>query len=155
MALFLSTYENKVDKKGRVSIPASFRSAVDVQNFQGVALYQHLSLPCLEGADVSFLEQLSEQLYGDYGPFDTDQLSVATMILGASAQLAFDSEGRIMVPASMRDYADIQGQAVFIGLGKKFQVWEPAAFAEHRLQQKEIAAVKVTELPPFGGRGRS
>lgn len=154
MALFLSTYENKVDKKGRVSIPASFRSAVDVQNFQGVALYQHLSLPCLEGADVSFLEQLSDQLYGDYGPFDTDQLSVATMILGASAQLAFDSEGRIMLPPAMRDHASIEAQAVFIGLGKKFQVWEPSAFEAHRAQQKDIAAIKVTELAPFGARGR-
>ena len=155
MALFLSTYENKVDKKGRVSVPASFRTAVASSHFQGIAVYRHLSLPCVEGADISFLEQLSDQLYEDFGPFNTDQLSVATSILAESNQLAFDSEGRIMLPASMKDFVGIEGQATFVGLGRKFQIWAPDRFAEHRLQQREIAADKITELPPFGARGRS
>ncbi|MBO6505558.1 MAG: hypothetical protein JJ850_08420 [Kordiimonadaceae bacterium] len=155
MALFLSTFENKVDKKGRVSVPASFRTAVASSHFQGIAVYRHLSLPCVEGADISFLEQLSDQLYEDFGPFDTDQLSVATSILAESSQLAFDSEGRILLPAAMREFMGIDGFATFVGLGRKFQIWAPDAFAEHRAAQRDIAADKITELPPFGKRGQT
>lgn len=155
MALFLSTFENKVDKKGRVSVPAPFRNAVASSHFPGIAVYCHLSLPCVEGADISFLEQLSDQLYEDYGMFDADQLSVATAILAESAQLAFDGEGRIMLPAAMKDFVGIDGQATFVGLGRKFQIWSPDKYAEHRTQQREVAAEKITKLAPFGSRGRS
>lgn len=155
MALFLSTYENKVDKKGRVSVPAPFRTAVASSPFQGIALYRHLNLPCLEGADLSFLENLSDQLYEDYGLFNADQLSVATAILAESAQLAFDGEGRVMLPAAMKDFTGIDGQATFVGLGRRFQIWAPDRFAEHRMAQRDIAADKITELPPMGARGRS
>lgn len=155
MALFLSTFENKVDKKGRVSVPASFRTTVAASHFQGIALYRHLSLPCVEGADISFLEQLSDQLYEDFGPFNTDQLSVATSILAESCQLAFDSEGRILLPAAMKDFMGIDGAATFVGLGRKFQIWAPAAFAEHRSRQRDIAADKIADLPPFSRRPTS
>ncbi|WP_262694881.1 division/cell wall cluster transcriptional repressor MraZ [Kordiimonas aquimaris] len=154
MALFLSTFENKVDKKGRVSVPAPFRSAVSSSHFQGIAIYRHLSLPCVEGADISFLEQFSDQLYEDFSPFSTDQLSVATAILAESHQLAFDPEGRVMLPQVMREFMGIDGLATFVGIGRKFQVWEPKAFAAHRQEQREIAVDKVTTLPPVGARGR-
>ena len=153
MALFLSTFENKVDKKGRVSVPASFRTTVATSHFQGVALYCHPQFQCLEGADISFLEQLSNRLYEDYGLFDADQLSVATTLLADSCQLAFDSEGRILLPASMRDFMGLDGSATFVGLGPRFQIWEPAAFAAHREEQRRLAADKISALPPFGRRG--
>ncbi len=152
MALFLSTFENKVDKKGRVSVPASFRTAVASSHFQGVAVYRHLSLPCLEGADISFLEQISDQLYEGFGPFDNDQLSVATSILAESSQLGFDSEGRILLPAPMRDFMGIDGHATFVGLGRKFQIWAPDQFAVHRTAQRDIAADKAPSLPPLAKR---
>lgn len=152
MALFLSTFENKVDKKGRVSVPASFRTAVATSHFQGIAVYRHLSLPCVEGADISFLEQLSDQLYEDFGPFDTDQLSVATSILAEADQLGFDSEGRVLLPASMKEFMGVGAHATFVGLGRKFQIWAPDRFAEHRQEQRAVAADKITKLPPFGAR---
>lgn len=152
MALFLSTYENKVDKKGRVSVPASFRTAVGSSHFQGIAVYKHPEIPCLEGADVSFLETLSDVLYEEYGAFDIDPLSVATTILGDAAQLAFDSEGRVLLPAGMKTFTGISEQAVFIGLGRKFQIWAPDRFAIHLAEQRELAKEKVKDLKPFGAR---
>ncbi len=151
MAFFLSTFTNKVDKKGRVSIPAPFRNAVAKSHFSGVVVYQPLNLPCIEGADISFLEQLSDRLYGDFGPFDPDQMSVATAILAGSAQLSFDTEGRVMLPAELKEYAGIEGQATFVGIGRKFQIWAPDAFKAHREEQMNIAAKTAPNLPAFGG----
>ncbi len=155
MALFLSTYENKVDKKGRVSVPASFRSAVASSHFSGVAIYRHIKLPCIEGSDISFLEGLSERFYQDYDPLNFDQLPAATSILAESNQLAFDADGRILLPAAMREFAGVDSQATFVGLGRMFQIWHPASFAEHRLQQRSLAVDKTRGQLPAEPRGRS
>lgn len=155
MALFLSTYENKVDKKGRVSVPASFRTAVATSHFAGVAIYRHINLPCIEGSDISFLEQLTERLYREYDPIAFQELPTATTILAESNQLAFDSEGRILLPAAMKDHADIGSQATFVGIGRMFQVWDPAKFAAHRMQQRDIVVDMSKAKAPAETGGRS
>lgn len=151
MAFFLSTFTNKVDKKGRVSVPAAFRNAVANSHFPGVVAYKPLNLPCIEGADISFLEQLSDQLYGDFGPFDEEQMSVATAILGGASQLAFDPEGRVMLPSGFRDEAGIESQVTFVGLGRKFQIWDAAAYELHKEKQLKLAAQTAPKLSPFKG----
>lgn len=155
MAFFLSTFKNKVDKKGRVSVPAPFRSAVAAGHFPGVVVYRPLNLPCIEGADMSFLEQLSDRLYGDFGPFNPDQMSVATAILAGASQLQFDPEGRVMLPAELREFAGIDGAATFVGLGRKFQIWDTAAYEAHQKEQLALASETAPNLPPFGGGGQA
>ena len=153
MAFFLSTFTNKVDKKGRVSVPASFRSTVASSHFPGIVVYRPFDLPCIEGADMPFLEQLSDRLYGDFGPFNPDQMSVATAILAGASQLSFDPEGRVMLPAELREFAGIDGLATFVGLGRKFQIWGAEAYAAHHQNQLTRAAEAAPKLPPFGGGG--
>jgi MraZ protein len=151
VAFFLSTFTNKVDKKGRVSVPATFRAAVSASHFPGIVLYRPLNLPCIEGSDISFLEQLSDRLYGDFGPFDPHQMSVATAILAGASQLSFDPEGRVMLPAELKKYGDIDGQATFVGIGRKFQIWNTEAYKAHHAKQMAVAEVTAPTLPPFGG----
>jgi len=151
VAFFLSTYTNKVDKKGRVSVPAQYRTAVSSSDFPGIILYRPLNLPCVEGADISFLEQLSDRLYGDFGPFDPHQMAVATAILGSAAQLSFDPEGRVMLPNELKSFAGIDEQATFVGIGRKFQIWDSEAYKVHHAKQLAIAEVTASKLPPFGG----
>lgn len=153
MAFFLSTFKNKVDKKGRVSVPAAFRTAVAGSHFPGIVVYRPFNLPCVEGADMSFLEQLSDRLYGDFGPFDTDQMSVATAILAGANQLQFDPEGRVMLPSELREFAGIGDYATFVGLGRKFQIWGAEAYEAHKEDQLARAAEAAPNLQPFGGGG--
>jgi transcriptional regulator MraZ len=155
VAFFLSTFTNKVDKKGRVSVPAPFRAAVSSSDFPGIVLYPALNLPCIEGADISFLEQLSDRLYGDFGPFDTKQMAVATATLAAAAQLSFDPEGRIMLPAEMRQQAGVENSVTFVGLGRKFQIWDTESYRVHHAKQMAVAEAIAPNLPPFGGGGQS
>jgi len=155
VAFFLSTFTNKVDKKGRLSVPAPFRAAVSSSHFPGIVLYRPLNLPCIEGADISFLEQLSDRLYGDFGPFDPHQMSVATSILGGAAQLSFDPEGRVMLPNELREFAGIENQATFVGIGRKFQIWDSEAYKGHHAKQLAIAEVTAPNLPAFGGGEKS
>lgn len=155
VAFFLSTFTNKVDKKGRVSVPAPFRATVSSSHFPGIVLYRPLNLPCIEGADIAFLEQLSDRLYGDFGPFDAKQMAVATAILAGASQLSFDPEGRVMLPADMREVANIETSATFVGIGRKFQIWDSEAYKIHHAKQMAVAEVTAPGLPPFGGDGQS
>ncbi len=151
MAFFQSTFTNKIDKKGRVSVPAPFRAAVSDSGFSGVALYQSLDAPCVEGADIPFLHQLATHLHKDYGPFNPEQNAIATALIGGSSQLTFDPEGRIMLPAELRESAGITNQATFVGIGLKFQIWNPTVYEEYRIELVRKARETAPKLPPFSG----
>lgn len=148
MLKFLSTTTNKVDKKGRVSVPALFRSNIGPEGFQGVIAYKSFKHPCIEGSDIGFMEQLSERIHGDFGFFSDENEALATVLLGKSTPMSFDPEGRIHLPQEYLDHANIDEAATFVGLGNKFQIWEPGAYDKHYETQLEIAKVEAKKLGP-------
>lgn len=131
MPLFLSTYANKVDKKGRISVPAPFRTTLSGQPFQGVVLFKATGHPCLEGFDFGTMDELSKRL-DHFDLFSNQQDDLATAIFGEAVQCPFDSEGRIGIPTTLLDFAKIDEGATFVGLGRKFQIWDTAAFETRR-----------------------
>lgn len=136
MALFLSTFENKVDIKGRVSVPSQFRSMLHGQDFSGIVLYESSINDCIEGCSIERIQKLSETI-DDLDPNSREKDAFAAVILGGSAQLPFDSDGRVILPKNLMDFAGIKEKAVFIGKGQTFEVWEPAKFAEYTKKARE------------------
>ena len=153
MPLFLSTTTNKVDRKGRVSVPAAFRSSLPASGYQGIVAYASFRHACLHGADLGFMEQLSDSIHGDFGLYSDENEALATAILASARQLSFDPEGRITLPKDLIDHAGIKGEVTFVGLGKTFQIWEPAAYEVHRIAQRKLAVSKAAELGPVVRRG--
>jgi len=131
MPLFLSTYANKVDKKGRISVPAPFRATLTGQAFQGVVLFKATGHACLEGFDFGTMDELSRRL-DHFDLFSNAQDDLATAIFGEAVQCPFDSEGRISVPQALLDFAKIDEGATFVGLGRKFQIWDSVSFENRR-----------------------
>jgi MraZ protein len=131
MALFLSTYVNKVDKKGRVSVPASFRAAIQGQPFNGIVVFCSNRFPCLEGFSWSTMDEIGDRL-DEFDLFSGAQEDLAMSIFGDCHQLAFDGEGRIVIPESLMKFSGMDYQAAFVGLGRKFQIWEPKAYEQRR-----------------------
>jgi len=146
VALFLSTYVNKVDRKGRVSVPAPFRAAVANQSFNGIVLYPAINTRALEGSGIDRLEELSNRIDGlaEFSE-DRDALSV---IFSEAQQLPFDTEGRIMLPPELCEHAGIvlEGGAAFVGVGHTFQIWEPGHFERQHLERR--ARARGITLPP-------
>ena len=138
MALFLSTFENKVDKKGRVSVPSQFRSMLHGENFSGIVVYESSINGCIEGCSIDRIQKLSE-LIDDLDPFSTERDAFATTILGGSAQLPFDAEGRIILPSRLMDFGGISEKAIFIGKGQTFEIWEPKAFEAYSKTARDAA----------------
>ena len=127
MALFLSTFENKVDSKGRVSVPSQFRSMMYGKEFSGIVIYQSSINKCIEGCSIERIQKLSEMI-DDLDPTSKERDAFAAVILGGAAQLPFDSDGRVILPKNLMEFAGIKDKATFIGKGQTFEIWEPEMF---------------------------
>lgn len=138
MALFLSTYTNKVDKKGRVSVPAPFRTVLATQHFNGIVAYASFINPCIEACGMDRIEQLSTSI-DSLDPYSEERDAFATTILGGSIQLGFDGEGRVLLPESLMVDAAIRDHAVFVGKGMTFEIWNPDSFADYANNARNLA----------------
>ena len=136
MQLFLSSFHNKIDKKGRVSVPASFRSVLALQADQGIIVFRSLQLTAIEGVSASRMEKLSQDLEA-LDPFSQDYEDWTASIFADAHHLSCDSEGRIQIPEAFCAYADITDTVAFVGRGKSFQLWNPQQFAEYQGAARE------------------
>jgi MraZ protein len=143
--LFLSTYQNRIDKKGRISVPAPFRAALTGQEFPGIVAYGSLLNSCIEACGMDRILKLNAHIE-TLDPFSEERDAFATTLFGESVQLSFDSEGRISLPEPLIAAAGLIEQAVFVGKGEVFQIWEPAAFVEHAKKAREMAKDKRYQL---------
>jgi MraZ protein len=128
VALFLSRFDNKVDRKGRVSVPAPFRAALSQQLFQGIVVYPSPVQPALEGCGRDRIEQIAASI-DSFNPYSEDGGALAAAILTRSAELAFDGEGRVVLPEGLMRHAGLGEMATFAGRGAVFQIWSPDAYA--------------------------
>ncbi len=149
MPLFLSTFTKKIDKKGRVSVPSTFRGVLSAEAFNGIVAYQSFINPCIEACAMSRIEALSERIEA-LDPFSEEHDAFSATILGGSMQLGFDSEGRVVLPQELLSSVDIDGEAIFVGKGKTFEIWQPEAFTAHAEQSRKLALEKRAILRSGG-----
>jgi MraZ protein len=145
VALFLSTFVNKVDRKGRVSVPASFRTALAGQSFAGIVAFRSFKTAAIEGSGIDRIEEMTARLDTlDQFSEEYDSLSA---LFAEVQQLSFDSEGRVMLPEDFAKHAGIAESAAFVGLGRTFQIWEPEAHRRHQAEMRERAKRQGMTLP--------
>ena len=134
--MFLSTYENKLDKKGRVSVPASFRSYLSNLGYNGVICYPSFNNQSIEAWPQDRIEKISNTI-DSLNPFEEKRDFFATSILSESINLQFDSEGRISLTSKLLKHAKIKNSMLFVGQGKTFQIWDPTIFEKFRAQSRK------------------
>ncbi|MQP67133.1 MraZ family transcriptional regulator [Niveispirillum sp. SYP-B3756] len=148
--MFLSTHTNKVDKKGRVSIPASFRTTLyggplPPATSVDMVIFPSLKAPALDVAPRSYLTTLSEALDDPNMPEEQREL-IETTVFGRIVEISTDTEGRIILPAKLLDYAGITENIVFVGRRKTFQIWDPVKHEEHEREMAELARAHSISL---------
>ena len=127
MSLFLSSYENRLDAKGRISVPAQFRAALNNEKFAGVVLYRSFTNKCIDGLSMSRMESLAAAT-DKMGVFDNALDDLSAMLFADARPIQFDVTGRIIIPADLLAHAGITNTALFVGRGNSFQIWDPDAF---------------------------
>jgi len=135
--LFLSTYINKIDKKGRVSVPSSFRALLS-EEFAGVIVYESISKQCIEACSLDRIKKLNDSI-DDLDPYSDERDAFSSVILGGSIKLPFDSEGRVLLPEQLLNFAGLDEQACFVGKGNTFEIWNPEKYTKHYEKAKELA----------------
>ena len=143
--MFLSSFENRLDKKGRVSVPASFRSYLSNLGYNGVICYPSFNNQSIEAWPQDRMEKISNTI-DSLNPFEEKRDFFATSILSESVNLQFDSEGRISLTPKLLKHAKIKKSVLFIGQGKTFQIWEPTTFEKFRVNARKKANLNRSNL---------
>ena len=151
---FVSQFTNRFDAKGRLSVPASFRTVMTRDGFDGLYLCQSLYQPALDCGGHGFLEDVEDLLTG-LSPHSEQWDVLATAVYAPSEIVKVDGEGRILLGEAARHYAGLANEALFVGLGRKFQIWEPARFAAHLAEAKRQVRERRVEFGAQGAAGFS
>ena len=149
MGQFLGTHLNRIDAKGRVSIPAPFRAALRAMSDEGTApliLRQSHAHPCVEGWPARVFEALATPL-DRLDVFGEDHEDLAQVLYSDAYPVESDKEGRIVLPDPLVQHAGLSDTIVFMGLGRTFQIWEPAAAERRRAEARERARARRLTIP--------
>ena len=79
--------------------------------------------------------------------FSDDHDEMATVLFGESVQLAFDGDGRITLPQELMESIGLDGQVAFVGLGRKFQMWDPKMLDARKVDARRRVQDKKMTLP--------
>ncbi len=150
--MFLGSTTNTIDAKGRVSVPAPFR---DVVSDEAIYVWPSVHGGFLEGGGKALMEALQREIFdrvaeGSLSPEAAEAQQMA--LLGGARRLPYDKTGRMVLPEEFRNHADLGINATFVGLGNRFEIWEPGAHEDRMRAAREVS--KTTRLlgaPRFGG----
>src|SRR4051812_38001712 len=115
MGRFVSNFINRVDSKGRVSIPASFRAVLTRDGFEGLYVHPALHDPALDAVGNALLAEIDSFL-ARLAPYSVEWDQVSTALFGTSEILKVDPEGRVILTETVKAQAGIADQVAFVGL---------------------------------------
>jgi MraZ protein len=128
---------HRVDQKGRVSIPAPFRRVLEEGDPdwapgaqpQLIIAHGQRVRNCLDAYSVRGMERLEEEIAEL--PHGEERDTIERLLFTKSVYAAVDDTGRIVLPQKLREQIGLGEEALFAGLGERFEIWEPGAYAEH------------------------
>ena len=144
----MDTVYNKVDSKGRVSLPADYRAIVKELGSE-IVCYRSLVSPCIEGCAEDLLEKLASEIEDSNDFFSQTQDDLTNLIFGDAKRFTFDSTGRIVLTEKLLKHANITDTAVFVGKGRKFQIWSKENWEK---EEARIRAAVSAQRPVLNAR---
>ena len=131
MAQFIGTHQNKLDAKGRVSIPAQFRSVLKQMSYAGEGPWsrrwccvRRISNPCIEGW-TERVSRRSARRRGRLQQFSPEHEDFVAGAVRRRLPAETDKEGRIMLPAGLAAHAGLSENVMFIGYTRRFRSGNP------------------------------
>lgn len=138
--MFYGSYEHKVDDKGRVPIPARFRREVKEE----LAL-THLSDRCITAYPAEEWEKIGKNLTASASPDRMKTRLIKRMIFGRAFTATFDAQGRVMLPAMLREGVGIKESALIVGAGNYFEIWDKDSYETTMKPELESEAFTLIE----------
>ena len=129
MNRFLSNATNRIDAKGRVSVPSAFRSVLAQRGVRDLYGFQDFLFPAISVGGLDLLDRFERQIAGE-DAFSPRANRMSLLIHGGGVFMKLDSEGRLPVTDFIRDHTGITTDVTFVGRADHFQLWAPQAFAD-------------------------
>ena len=130
MNRFLSNAVNRIDAKGRVSVPAHFRTVVQQRGYSELYAIRQLDVPALDVGGLDLLDRYEERMKLE-DPFLQAADDMSFFVHGDGAFLKLDQDGRITVTDFIREHTGISSEVAFVGRGNFFQMWEPGKLSAY------------------------
>ena len=150
MSVFLGTFINKVDRKGRVSVPAGFRA---VLGDRSMVAFPPQDLTAIDVMSMDRVARLSASIE-DPEQYTDEEAEEARLFLSEGLPLSCDNEGRVVLPEVLSTRVGIDGEAAFVGLGEMFQIWKPEEFRTYKaekLRSAQARGLNPRRRPRLGG----
>jgi MraZ protein len=141
MSRFLSSATNRIDAKGRVSVPAAFRAVLLQRDIQELYCLQDFVYPAINIGGPDLLERYEQRMAAE-DPFALEANEMSLLIHGGGVFMRLDAEGRLAVTDFIRDFAGISSEVCFVGRSDHFQVWQPQAFLDAQAKAREVVRLR-------------
>jgi MraZ protein len=149
---FLSTFHNRIDAKGRVSVPAKFREILEAQGARSIFVRASVAEPSIEAGGPEWMAGYYDMVE-QHDPTSELHDDYAMSYLGDTIDLTMDSEGRVVLPEMLLRHAGLEDAATFVGLGSHFRIWEPKAFDVRMMKARRSTAEHRGQLRAKNGGG--
>ncbi|AGA64712.1 Cell division protein MraZ [Liberibacter crescens BT-1] len=143
MSRFLSNTTKKIDLKGRVSVPAVFRTVLDEQNIEDLYCFQDLLFPAISVGGSDLLERFEQQI-NRYDSFSLEAQQMSLLIHGGGVFLKLDTEGRLLINDFIREFTMIENEVTFVGRADHFQLWKPETFQAFQEQARNQRRLQLS-----------
>lgn len=146
--MFSGRFDHATDEKGRVSIPARFREALQRDGHESLVItnWVHQKERCLLLYPPSEWTRLIGRI-GQHGNLDPAIQTMQMYFVGGAHEVQVDRQGRILIPPRLREYAHLDREVTFNALIDHFQLWDKAV-----LQRILEAAEQQMMDPEFVGK---
>lgn len=145
MDRFLSSAVNRIDAKGRVSVPAHFRAVLQKRGYQDLYALRALDVTALDVGGMDLLDRYEKRIALE-DPFLQTADDMSFFCHGDGAFLKLDQDGRITVNDFICEHTGITTDVAFVGRGHFFQIWEPGQFDAYRAQARSrLLKLRQTE----------
>ena len=126
-------------------MPSQYRSYLSNLGYNGVVCFPSFNYQCIEAWSQDRIEKISKAI-DDLNPFEEKKDYFATSVLAESINLQFDREGRILLTQKLIKHIKIKNNILFVGQGKTFQIWEPAAFEKFKVSARKKSNINRASL---------
>jgi MraZ protein len=142
---FYSTYMNKIDRKGRVSIPHAFRSQLTNRKQTALIAFRALDREAICCSGIELKDSWQDAI--ERLPDLSQERAALESVLGDLMELQFDPEGRVSLPQLLIDAGGLTENVVFAGAGDRFFMWNPERYAQWRETSRTTIRARGITLP--------
>lgn len=140
--MLLGTHAPKLDEKGRVILPAKFRD--ELQSGLVITRGQDRCLYVFSSAEFNAVHEKIKQ-----APITSaDARNYLRVFLSGASDEQPDKQGRVTIPAVLREYAGLDKELVVIGVGSRAEIWDAATWNSYLAAQETSFANVAQEVIP-------